>query len=381
MQKINRMKIIAAILVMSFLIISVSSTLTIAAPATKIKKMVIAYSNTLSTDSNRKFIASHFDVVDCGSTQYTNAKTLKSLSPNIIILGYFNAIGIYPTDSDWSYINKQESWFAHSTSGARITSSVYGYYLMNPNSGWANYFASRMNSFLVKYPQFSGVFLDNAPLNLQECGYTFPVSYTSFASGILSNWETGLISQMLKTKTAVGTKIVMPNAWKYTSISEKATKATFWENFIHGRSSAYNNAGSSTYMSLYAINALHKQAELGNIIAVNSGCKNADSYPTAAKQWQKFTLACFLMAVVDLEKAYYSWQFYNTDSSKGEFAEMSLQLGPPVADYKLLIKNTYIREFTYYYVVANLDAASSSNFNVNGIGYTLQPRNAMFIKK
>jgi len=87
------------------------------------------------------------------------------------------------------------------------------------------------------------------------------------------------------------------------------------------------------------------------------------------------------MAVVDLEKAYYSWQFYNTDSSKGYFAEMGLQFGPPVADYKLLTKNTYIREFNYYYVVANLDPASSSSFNVNGIGYTLQPRNALFIKK
>jgi len=375
------MKIIAGILVMCFLMISVSSTQTIAAPAIKIKKMVIAYSSTLSSDSNRKFIASHFDVVDCGSSQYTNTQTLKSLSPNIIILGYFNAIGIYPTDSDWSYINKQESWFAHSASGARITSSVYGYYLMNPNSGWASYFATRMNSFLVKYPQYSGVFLDNAPLSLQECGYTFPVSYTSFASGVLSNWETGLIRQMLQTKTAVGSKIVMPNAWKYTSICEKATKATMWENFIHGRCSAYNNAGSSTYMTLYVINALHKQAELGNIIGVNSGCKSADLYPTATKQWQKFTLACFMMAVVDLDKAYYSWQFYNTDSSKGYFAEMDLQFGPPVADYKLLTKNTYIREFKYYYVVANLDTASSSSFSVNGIGYTLQPRNALFIKK
>jgi hypothetical protein len=186
---------------------------------------------------------------------------------------------------------------------------------------------------------------------------------------------------MFMTKTAVGSKIVMPNAWKYTEMCEKATKATMWENFIHGRCSSYNGYGSSTYMCIYAINALHKQAELGNIIAVNSGCKDAILHPTAMKQWQKFTLACFMFAVVDLSKAYYSWQFLNTDSSKGYFAEMETQFGLPVADYKLLTKNTYIREFNYYYVVANLDTSYSSSFTVNGVGYTLQARNALFIKK
>ena len=370
---------------MYFLVISISSCIessqAATVPATKIKKMVIAYSSALSTDSNRKFIASNFDIVDCSSTQYSNAKLVKTLAPNIVILGYFNSIGPFSTDSDWSYINEQESWFCHSTSGARITSSVYGYYLMNPNSGWASYFATKISTFLQKYPQYSGVFLDNVATDLKECGYTFSTSYTNFGSGVLSNWATGLISQMLKTKTAVGSKIVMPNAWKYTDICEKATKATMWENFIHGRSNAYNSAGYSVSDCLNAINSLYKQAELGNIIAVNAGCKSADLYPTVAKQWQKFTLACFMMAVVDLDKAYYSWQFYSTDSTHGYFTEMDTQFGPPIADYKLLTKNTYIREFKYYYVVANLDSTYSSSFSVNGIGYTLQARNALFIKK
>jgi hypothetical protein len=252
---------------------------------------------------------------------------------------------------------------------------------MNPNSDWASYYANRVSTLLSKYPQYSGVFIDNCPLDLKECGYTFTTSYSNFQSGFLSNWKTAYLNMMFMTKTAVGSKIVMPNAWKYTEMCEKATKATMWENFIHGRCSSYNGYGSSTYMCIYAINALHKQAELGNIIAVNSGCKDAILHPTAMKQWQKFTLACFMFAVVDLSKAYYSWQFLNTDSSKGYFAEMETQFGLPVADYKLLTKNTYIREFNYYYVVANLDTSYSSSFTVNGVGYTLQARNALFIKK
>jgi len=347
----------------------------------KIQKMVIAYSNTLTSDSNRKWIASHFDLLDCGPNQVTNVKTIKSLAPNLKVIGYFNCNGVYPTDSDWSYINKQESWFVHSTSGARVRSSGYGFYLMNPNSGWSTYFNNKISTFLKANPQYTGVFLDNAPLNLEETGYTFTVSYSRFGSGIISNWAPSFLSQLSKLKALVGTKMVMPNTWKYTDICEKATHAMFWENFIHGRNKAYNSYGTTTIMCIYAINALHKQAELGNVIGVNSGCKDANLHPTQAKQWQKFTLACFMFAVQNLSRAYYSWQFINSDSSKGYFQEMDLVFGPPISDYRVLLKNTYVREFKYYYVVANLDQSLSSHFTLSGISYTLGARNALFIKK
>jgi hypothetical protein len=377
-------KIIASLLVLCFLLtplLGLTETTQAATTPSKIQKMVIAYSNTLSSDTNRKWIASHFDVLDCGSNQQSYVKIIKTLTPNLKALGYFNCNGVYSTDSDWSYINKQESWFVHSTTGARVRSSGYGFYLMNPNSGWSTYFNNKISTFLKANPQYNGVFLDNAPLNLEETGYTFTVSYPRFGSGIISNWASSFLSQLTKLKALVGSKIVMPNTWKYTDISEKATHAMFWENFIHGRNSAYSNYGTTTIMCIYTINALHRQAELGNIIGVNSGCKDTNLHPIAAKQWQKFTLACFMFAVQNLSRAYYSWQFINSDSSKGYFLEMDLVFGPPVADYKLLIKNTYVREFKYYYVIANLDTLVSSHFTLNGIGYTLAARNALFIKK
>lgn len=385
LKRCAKVKIIASLLVICFLLtplLGLTETTQAAVAPSKIQKMVIAYSNTLSSDSNRKWIATHFDLLDCGSlSQVSNAKIIKSLAPNIKIIGYFNCNGVYSTDSDWSYINKQESWFVHSTSGARVRSSGYGFYLMNPNSGWSTYFNNKVSTFLKNNPQYNGVFLDNAPLNLEETGYTFTVSYSRFGSGIISNWASSFLSQLTKLKALVGSKMVMPNTWKYTDISEKATHAMFWENYIHGRNSPYNAYGYSTIMCLYSINALHKQAELGNVIGVNSGCKSADLYPTAAKQWQKFTLACFMFAVQNLSRAYYSWQFINTDSSKGYFQEMDLVFGPPVSDYRVLTKNTYIREFKYYYVVANLDTTLSSSFTIAGHSYTLKARNALFIAK
>jgi hypothetical protein len=350
-----------------------------ATPSNKIQKMVIAYGVSLNSDSNRKWIASHFDILDTGFCK--QGAIVKQLNPNIKILGYRDAISMQTYQGDWNYVNQYESWFAHTKTGQRLMGTIWGAYLMNPNSGWNAYFIQRAKDLFKLYPCYDGLFIDDVAMDMQELGYTFNYPYTSFASGILTNWKSSLMNEMLKTKQAFGSKIIMGNAWKYTYVCQNATHATFWENFIHGRSSAYNKLGYSVDMCIYSINSLHKQAELGNIIGVNSGCKDADLHLTAAKQWQKFTLACFLFSVVNLSKAYYSWQFVNTDSSKGYFPEMDLIFGQPVSDYKVLIKNTYIREFKYYYVVANLDMISSSHFTLNGIGYTLQPRNAMFIKK
>jgi len=256
---------------------------------------------------------------------------------------------------------------------------------MNPNSGWADYFANRCKSRLSKYYYYDGLFIDDVPLNLKEAGYTFSVSYSYFDGNVLKYWESGMIKMLAKVKSAVGSKIVMPNAWKYTSICKQATKATFWEGFIHSRSASYNNLGygwtTGWEGGLLAVNLLHRQAELGNIIGVNSGCKYADSHPTATKQWQRFTLACFLFAVVDMSKAFYTWQFVNTDFSKGYFPEMDYNFGYPLSDYKLLKSKTYIREFSNYKVIANLDMSYSCSFTVNGVRYKLAPRSALFIKK
>ncbi len=349
--------------------------------ATKVKKMVTAYGSTISDKANREFIASHFDLVNCPFSEYANQ--IKLLNPKIKIIGYQDAIGMSSSYSDWDYVNKQESWFAHSINGGRIKSSSFGWYLMDPNSGWSDYFAQRCKSLLQKYPSYDGIFVDDMTANLQESGYTFNIAYSNFKSSVLTNWESGALKLMAKTKAAVGNKIVMTNAWKYMQFCEKATQATHWEGFIHSRSSAYNNKGYglSYEYGLLAIKYLNQQAKLGNIIAVNSGCKDADSYKTASRAWQRFTLGCFLMAAVNLDKAYYSWQFINTDSSKGYFTEMDYNIGSPISEYKNLVSKTYIREFRNYYVVVNLDLSFSSSFSVNGVKYSLQPRDALFIKK
>jgi hypothetical protein len=356
----------------------------------RIMKLCIAYSNVLNNAANQEFIANHFDMLDCPKSQHTGAANVKTLNPDITIIGYYDAIFEDKTWSDWQYVSSHEDWFIHDVNGSRIERVTYpGQYLMNPNSGWSNYCAQLNKNFLQNYTQYNGIFADDSSSDLIEDGYTFKVPYSQFPSGVLDNWATWMIQYMQTTQMMLGNdNIVMPNAWKHMELCSDATHVTFWENFIHGRSTAYNENGLGTNgwnYGLVAIDSLHAQAELGNIIAVNCGCKDANAHPVEAKQWMLFTYACFSFAVVDVNKAYYSWQFYNSDSSHGYYPEMDIDLGQPMGDYYLVsgTAHVYARQFTNYYVVANLNLLGTGDvtFTINGISHTLSPRTAILIPK
>ena len=357
--------------------------------AGRIQKLSIAYGTAISSSTNQQFIANHFDMVDCSSTYTDEAANIKASNPKIKVLGYFDSIMMSKTYSDWSTVNSHEDWFAHSLSGSRIERISYpGQYLMNPNSGWSNYLAQKWKSFLANNPQYDGVFADDASSDLQFDGYTFKISYSQFGTGIISNWKTWMNKHISTIKTNLGSDILMPNAYKYTTFCQTSTHVHFWENFIHGRSSAYNQNGYGTdgwNYGLVAVDALHDQAERGNIIAVNSGCEDSSSHPTEAKRWMLFTYVCFSFAVVDPSKAYYSWQFYNDDSTHGYYSEMDTNLGTPVGDYYHVsgTSQVYARQFTNYYVAANLNllGTGSVTFTLNGATHTLAPRTAKLIAK
>jgi hypothetical protein len=355
----------------------------------RIQKLSIAYGNSLDDDSDQKFIASHFDMVDCSSTQTDDVANIRDLNSNIKIIGYFDSIMMSKAWPDWSIVNSHEDWFVHSLSGSRIERVTYpGQYLMNPNSGWSNYLAQKCKTFLKTYPQYDGIFTDDVSSDLEDDGYIFKVSFSQFGTGVLTNWCTWMNKHIQNIKTTIGNDILIPNAYKNTQYCQGSTHVHFWENFIHGRSSAYNENGYGTAGWNYgclAIDLLHEQAELGNIIAVNSGCENAAAHPVEAKRWMLFTYACFSFAVVDLNKAYYSWQFYNDDSTHGYYPEMDINLGQPIGDYYHVsgTAQVYARQFTNYYVAANLNLLGTGNvtFTINGASHTLSARTAVFIPK
>lgn len=105
--------------------------------AQRIQKFSIAYGDDIGDTECQNFIANHFDMVDCPSSQTSGAANIKALNSKIKILGYYDSIMEAKTYSDWSTVNSHEDWFVHSLSGSRVERNVYpGQYLMNPGSGW-----------------------------------------------------------------------------------------------------------------------------------------------------------------------------------------------------------------------------------------------------
>jgi hypothetical protein len=354
----------------------------------RIKKLSISYHSTINQPVNQQFLAQHFDLISCGKSVSNAAANIKTLNPNIIILGYYCAITMHTHYSDWNYVNQYEDWFVHDTNGNRIRASSHGGYLMNPAPNltpnapyhsWSDYYAQKSQQFLQNYPQYDGIFVDNVALDLAEAGYSWTVPYTEFPQNILSNWGIWTIGHIQNLQTTIGNNKVMPNAWKWTQFCNNITGMHFWEGFIHGRSHDVTQPGYGEWYTLYAIDTLHAQAEKGKIIAALSGTKNANSNPTLAHQYMLFTLACFLFAVEDLNKSYYGWNFFDDDASHGWYPEMDYEFGNPVGDYYQIQGSVYARHFENATVVANISPSTTYTITINGESYTIGSRTALII--
>jgi len=346
----------------------------------RLRKLTIAYGTTMGNTTNQAFIASHFDMVDCTRTYTTAAANVKALNPNIKIIGYHDSIMESNTYSDWSYVTQFEDWFVHDKNGNRIENANYpGSYLMNPNSGWSDYLAQKCQLFLQSYSQYDGIFADDVPISLSETGYAFTVPYSDFEDGVLTNWSTWMLQHIQNLQTTIGSKMVMPNAWKYTQFCEDITHVHIWEGFVHGRSHDVTQSGYSEYSTLYAIDKLHEQAERGNIISVISGTKNADSNPTLAHKYMLFTMICFLFAVEDMQKSYYAWNFFRDDASHGWYPEMDYEFGEPIGDYYNVQGSVYARQFENATVAANISPSTTYTVVIDGTSYEIGTRSGLII--
>jgi|GEM_PF-2226493 len=368
----------------------------------RIQKWSICYSGHIShNDGCREFLATHFDLIDTESYYPQYVQQVKNyaanLGRNITVLGYYNTLTEPTYFPDWNYLNdgNHEAYFLHDVNGDRIYQTSYSTNpVMNPASaysGWNSYYAQRAYNLLVNYPGvYDGIFADCVYKDITEETFTKPFSSWDFNNdGVgdgVSNWPNYIYSLIQGTQNAIGDGMLMPNAWRWTEYCQNITHIHFWENFIHDEGTAYNANGYSITTSLNAINLLHTQAELGNKIATHSGCLPDSAHEAERKQWMLYCYACLAFAVVDTNKAYFDWMFYGQDSSNGWYSEMDMVLGQPVdQDYYHVTGTPYVyaRDFTNYYVAANLNllGTGSVTFNLWGQTITLPPKQAVFIQK
>jgi hypothetical protein len=336
---------------------------------------------------NEQFIADHFDMLSCGRSVYGAAANIKALNPDIEILGYYSFL-LPEYISYYSYVDQFEEWFVHDIYGNRIHLSSANIYLMSPAQdltpneeyhSWSDYVVQTSLQFLEDNLHYDGIFADDVAYDLVALGYSWNVPYEDFEEGILDNWSDWLMEHFEILQSTVGDHMVMPNGWKYTQICEQVTGVHFWEHFVHGRVHDITQPGYSESYTLFAIDTLHETAENGNIIAVLSGTKNANSNPPLAHQYMLFTMVCFLFAVEDIENSYYAWNFYQDDASHGYYPEMDYEFGNPIGDYYNIVGSVYARQFENATVVANIAHSLSYTIEIDGNSYQIGSRSALII--
>jgi Hypothetical glycosyl hydrolase family 15 len=135
------------------------------------------------TDAQVRFVAGHVDGTQKVSRQ--TAERLRAVNPGFLVLHYRLGIGDGPVPfrigdrwaSDYRSVTRHESWFWHQD-GRRVFQSQWGWYLMNPDSGWRSYWAKRV-LYEASLLGDDGVFADSlsVPQYLGASSFSPPLQY------------------------------------------------------------------------------------------------------------------------------------------------------------------------------------------------------------
>ena len=135
------------------------------------------------TDAQVRFVARHVDGTQKVSRQ--TAARLRAVNPGFLVLHYRLGIGDGPVPfrigdrwaSDYRSVTRHESWFWH-IDGRRVFQSQWGWYLMNPDSGWRAYWARRVRYEASRLGD-DGVFADSlsVPQYLGADSFRPPLQY------------------------------------------------------------------------------------------------------------------------------------------------------------------------------------------------------------
>jgi|GEM_PF-1711467 len=370
-----------------------------------IQKMSICYSGRIYKSDVKSYIAQHFDLVDTeissGASSHVQWIKDNAVSPDFKAIGYYESIFSDESASNWGEINPHEDWFIHSATTAnrveRDSSTGYlGQYLMNPNSGWSDYMATRCQNALTSYPMYDGVFMDDYAGDLESTAYgpyyfmdanthvSFSLPYQGkFDEGYTrTNWGTWMTAYTTNLRNTLGSDMIMTNNHIDTYLGNIAG-AMLWEGFVHSRSSSYSSNGYYPSNIILAVDKLHEQALQEKIIATNSGCSGGSA--SQKEEWAKFVYVCLSFAVEDPAKAYFSWEFMPSDPTTLPtwYSFMDTELGFPEDDYhKIADPYVYERTFSNYYAIANLDNLGNfKTFTFNGVNYNLEGKHALLIEK
>lgn len=122
-----------------------------------ISKLFTAYSK--CTKDEIEYLAANHDLLI--NTGGHSVNDVRAINPHIIVLVYYNIIGMQRSCADWELVDTHEDWFVHdSRDGSRLINNQWNWYLMDVgNPGWREYYANSALSIVTNY---DGIFCDDA---------------------------------------------------------------------------------------------------------------------------------------------------------------------------------------------------------------------------
>jgi Hypothetical glycosyl hydrolase family 15 len=303
------------------------------------------------TGAQVRFLARHVDGTQKVSLQ--TAERLRAVNPGFLVLHYRLAIGDGPVPfrigsrwaSDYDQVRRHDPWFWHQNR-RRVYQGQWGWYLMNPDSGWRAYWADRVLHEAALLGD-DGVFADSlsVPQYLGADNFTPPLRYFVGEAA----WTTRIDRFMRYERTRLRGRLwFIPNAGSWITTRDRTDYSIPDGVMIEG----FAESGASSF---YAVGDWHLQmnrilglVRRGRVILAQSYLSPRDMIARG------FVLGSYLLVKG-------SHTFLNMDAGPQAqwFPEYAVDLGsphaPPPANIDVLhqASGLYVRRFARGLVAVN----------------------------
>lgn len=304
-------------------------------------------------------VAKAYDVMSATAGQFKGyLPAMRAANPRLIMLVYMNG-----SLSEHSQVNAYPAtWYLHSSSGEKITSVVYGNYLMDPaNAGWIAT-RTQLCAQLIKAGGFDGCFVDMLGIAPLSPGYltALPVDPATHAIYSKAAYTKATAKLGAAVATAVAPRFVLGNGVSSGTryFDPAAPSSQLLVGMSGGSGEAWLKAPGASAASYPAINiwqqninALVDAGIHGHSVAAITKTWGAG---TAAQvnAWHVFALASFLLGTNG--HSYFSFAPANTQAgivydTPWEHANV----GQPTGAYTKNANGSYQRLFTTGEAIVN----------------------------
>ncbi len=305
------------------------------------------------TGAQVRFVAGHVDGTQKVSRQ--TAGRLRGVNPGFLVLHYRLGIGDGPVPfrignrwaSDFGFVTRHESWFWHQ-GGRRVYQTQWGWYLMNPNSGWRAYWARRV-LYEASLLGDDGVFADSlsVPQYLGANGFSPPLQYFVGEAA----WTARIDSFMRYEERRLRGKLwFIPNAGSWITTRERTDYAipdgVMIEGFAEGGPQSFYAPGDWRLQMTRALSLVRR----GKVLIAQSYLSPGDM------RARGFVLGSYLLI-----KGSHTFVNMDIGSEPQWFPEYGVDLGPalgpPPANIDALREagGVYVRRYAHGEVAVNPD--------------------------